>query len=69
MCYGLTFDWIAIGNLGGVRCVAPDALMSRTTRVLEGDAYHCVSRARFLGKWLGNTTSTETTMALWGIRP
>ena len=69
MRYGLTFDWVSIGNSGGVRCVAPDALMNRTTRLLDGDAHHCVFRARFLGKWLGNTTSTETTMALFGIRP
>ena len=67
--YGLAFDWIAMGNSGGVRCVAPNTSINRTIRSLDGDASACVSRARFLGRWLGKTASTETTMALWGIRP
>lgn len=69
MRYGLAFDWIAMGDSGVIRCVAPDALINRAVRSLGGDARDCVSRARFLGKWLGTTASTETTMALWGIRP
>ena len=67
--YGLAFDWIAMGNSGGIRCVATNALINRTIQSLDGDARDCVSRARFLGRWLGNTASAETTMALWGIRP
>ena len=69
MLYGLAFNWIAIRDSGGIRCVAPDSLINRSIRSLEGDAQDCVSRARFLGKWFSTTTSTETTMALWGIRP
>jgi len=69
MRYGLAFDWIAMGDSGVIRCVVPDALINRAVRSLDGDARDCVSRARFLGKWLGTTASTETTMALWGIRP
>ncbi len=69
MLYGVAFDWIAMGNSGGIRCVVTNALFDRTIRSLDGDAHDCVSRARFLGRWLGNTDSTETTMALWGIRP
>ena len=67
--YGLAFDWIAMGNSGGVQCVATDAFVNRTIRSLDGDAHDCVSRARFLGRWLRKTASTETTMALLGIRP
>ena len=67
--YGLAFDWIAMGNSGGVRCAATNASINRTIQSLDGDAHDCVSRARFLGRWLGKTASTETTMALWGIRP
>ena len=69
MHYGLAFDWIAMGNSGGIRCVATNALIDRTLRSLEGDAHDCVSRARFLGRWFGKAASTETTMTLWGIRP
>lgn len=69
MRYGLSFNWIAMGDKGGIRCVAPNALINRAIRSLDGDAQECVSRARFLGKWFGTTASTETTMALWGIRP
>lgn len=67
--YGLAFDWIAMGDSGVIRCVAPDAIINGAVRLLGGDARDCVSRARFLGKWLGTTASIETTMALWGIRP
>lgn len=69
MRYGLAFQWIAVGDSGAIQCVAPDALIKRAVRSLGGDARDCVSRARFWGKWLGTTASTETTMALWGIRP
>ena len=69
MRYGLAFDWIAVGSSGGIRCVATKALIDRTIRSLDGDARDCVSRAQFLGRWLDNMSSTETTMALWGIRP
>ena len=69
MRYGLAFDWIAMDDSGVIRCVAPDALVNRAVRSLGGDARECVSRARFLGKWLAAAASTETTMALWGIRP
>ena len=67
--YGLGFDWIAIGDSGVIRCVAPAALINRAVGSLGGDARDCVLRARFLGKWFGAAASTETTMALWGIRP
>lgn len=67
--YGLVFDWLAIGESGVIRSVAPETLISRAVRSLGGDASECVSRARFLGKWLGAAASTETTLALWGIRP
>lgn len=67
--YGLVFDWLAMGDSGVIRSVASDSLISRATRSLDGDAGECISRARFLGKWLGAAASTETTMALWGIRP
>jgi hypothetical protein len=67
--YGLAFDWLAMGESGVIRCVAPETLIGRSIRSLGGDASDCVSRARFLGKWLGAAASTETTLALWGIRP
>ena len=67
--YGLAFEWIAIGNSGGIQCVAVGALINRTIRTLSGDAGDCVSRARFLGRWFRKMDSSETTMALWGIRP
>jgi len=67
--YGLVFKWIATGDSGEIQCVAPAALINRAVESLGGDARDCVSRARFLGKWFGAAASTETTMALWGIRP
>lgn len=67
--YGLVFDWVAMGDLGHIRCVVTSNRINRAIRSLDGDAQECVSRARFLGKWFGTSTSTETLMAFWGIRP
>ena len=67
--YGLTFDWITVEDAGVIRCVVRNARIDRAIRSLDGDARDCISRARFLGKWFGTVASTETTMALWGIRP
>jgi len=67
--YGLVFDWMAMGDSGLIRCVVTNNQINRAIRSLDGDAQECVSRARFLGKWFGTSASTETLMALWGIRP
>jgi hypothetical protein len=67
--YGLSFNWISVGNSGGIHCIAKQTLINSAIRKLEGDAKECVSRARFLGKWFNTMASIETTMALWGIRP
>ena len=45
--YGLAFDWIAVDDSGGLRCVASNALIDRAIRSLDGDAQDCVSCARF----------------------
>ncbi len=66
--YGLASDWFCVGDLGGIRCVAPDASLTGAIRI-GGEVSDCVSRARFLGKWFAIAASTETTLALWGIRP
>ena len=67
--YGLIFDWINIDDSGGIKCSASRSLINRALKLLEGDALNCVSRALFFGKWFGTMASTETIMALWGIRP
>nr|VFK62531.1 MAG: hypothetical protein BECKUNK1418G_GA0071005_10256 [Candidatus Kentron sp. UNK]VFK70547.1 MAG: hypothetical protein BECKUNK1418H_GA0071006_103122 [Candidatus Kentron sp. UNK] len=67
--HGLAFDWIEIDESGNIRCVVGKPAIDKALRKLESDARDCVSRARFLGKWLGAMASTETSMALWGIRP
>lgn len=67
--YGLVLNWVAIGDLGCLRCVVAQNRITRSIQSLDGDARECVSRARFLGKWFGTSSSAETLMALWGIRP
>lgn len=67
--YGFTCDWLAMGHSGLIRCVVTGNQIDCAIRSLNGDAQECVSRARFLGKWFGTSASTETLMALWGIRP
>lgn len=67
--YGLIFDWMAVGDSGGIRCMVTRNQINQAIRSLNGDAQECVSRGRFLGKWFGTNVSTETLMALWGICP
>lgn len=67
--YGLVFDWIAMGDSGCIRCVVTSNQINHAIQSLDGDALDCVSRVRFLGKWFGTSSSIETLMALWGIRP
>lgn len=66
--YGLGLGLIRVGNSGGLNATA-DASVKRSIRSLDREARECVNRAKFLGRWLGSSASTETTMALWGIRP
>lgn len=68
LSYGLAFGWMAIGDSGLTPQIG-SGQMDRVIRSLDGDARQCVSRARFVGKWFGTSSSTETLMALWGIRP
>ena len=67
--YGLVFSWLSLGESGGVGCTTSNSILNKAIRSIEGESYDCVYHARFLGKWLGKNASTETTMALWGIRP
>ena len=67
--YGLSFDCLTFHLSGGIRRIASESSYRNALRLLEGDARHCLSRGRFLGKWLGGGASIATTMALWGIRP
>lgn len=66
--YGLGVGWIKVDRSGGLSAAA-DILVRQSIRSLNGEARECVTRAKFLGRWLGRSPSTETTMALWGIRP
>ncbi len=67
--YGLASDWMAMEAAGLIRCAITRNRINRAIRSLDGDAQECMSRARFLGKWFSTSVSTETLMALWGIRP
>ena len=67
--FGLEFDWMTVVSSGDLQRATSNAVIGRATRSLRGDARDCVSRARFLGKWLASAGSTATVMALWGVRP
>ena len=67
--FGLVFDWMVMEELGLLRSVVTSNWINRAIKSLNGDAQVCVSRGHFLGKWFGTSASTETLMALWGIRP
>lgn len=67
--YGLLFNWLALGDNGGLLPVASNNLINHALRLHENEARDCVLHAKFLGKWLASVGSTATSMALWGVRP
>ena len=69
LSFGMVSDWVSITNQGEIESASGSTSLARAPRFLSGDAHECVSRSRVLGKWLATVTSTETTMALWGLRP
>lgn len=67
--YGLIFNLIGIDNSGSINSLINNNQVRKAFQVLDREDWECVAKAKILGKWFGNSASTETTMALWGIRP
>jgi len=69
IAYGLAFDWMSVDDSGSILPVVRSSAITRAISSSNGDARECASKARFVGRWIGTVSSTETLMALWGIRP
>lgn len=67
--YGLIFKFIEIEKSGYIKSQITNLQKRQASQLLDSGDWECVTKARVLGKWFGNSASTETTMALWGIRP
>lgn len=66
---GISTGWLELIGQGDLSAPNGPSAANRTVRMLKEEAKECVQRAKFLGKWFASAGSTETTMALWGIRP
>jgi hypothetical protein len=67
--FGLIQHWLEVRDGGKLRPVVGDTDADRFVRKLNDEAKECVRRARFVGRWFASAGSSQTVMALWGIRP
>jgi hypothetical protein len=67
--YGISNNGIILNSEGELNSDWGVNKVNNFLRKLDGDARDCVLRARLLGRWLGNSGSTQNIMFLWGIRP
>jgi len=68
--FGLFHDWLYITSSGDLKTSLKEKeIVKIMNKNFEGDTRDIIMRSRFLGKWFALSGSTETVMALWGIRP
>lgn len=67
--FGLLHDWLLLDEKG--RLITPKTKndVNKFLRELEGETRDCIKRSNFVGRWFAKAGSTETVMALWGVRP
>jgi hypothetical protein len=51
------------------RIEVPEHRFRRPPWPAESEAFLCLDKARFVGRWLGRAGQTATIFAMWGIRP
>ena len=67
--FGLMNDMLEIQQNGKLQSKIVDSKVVTLSHKLEEEAKECVSRARFVGRWLASAGSPQTVMALWGVCP
>lgn len=67
--FGFFHDWLILCQEGRIQAKLSKSIIDRLARRLENEAKECINRAWVLGKWFALAGTTETVMALWGIRP
>lgn len=68
--FGLVHDWLFLTNTGELKS---SLNKNKINKIIEnnykGDTKDFFIRSRFLGKWFALSGTTETVMALWGVKP
>jgi len=67
--FGLFHDWLIICQEGRLQATVSKSSIDRLVRSMENEVKECIKRAWVVGKWFAMAGTTETVMALWGIRP
>jgi hypothetical protein len=67
--FGLFHNWLFLNESGILETKINDNDINRLLRKFESETKECVQRSKLVGKWFAKSGSTETVMALWGVRP
>lgn len=67
--FGMIHDWIRLGAGGELETPLSEKNIKRAIGRLSGEARDCAGRAQFVGRWFAMAGTSNTIMALWGIRP
>lgn len=67
--FGLLHDWLFLDGNGKIKTSKTNYDVTKFSRELEGETRDCIKRSNLVGKWFAKAGSTETVMALWGVRP
>lgn len=66
--FGLLYGEISLCQGWLAQTIIKESDLNRILRNFDNEAKDCISRAKFVGKWLALAGSPQTVMALWGIR-
>jgi hypothetical protein len=65
--FGVSHGLLNIENIGNLHTNLSEAAVNKWSGKLGGEPGLCISKALFIGRWLGSSTTIETTLALWGV--
>jgi hypothetical protein len=67
--FGIEQEWLKFQEDYSIDTTKDNRQTEKLLRKLKGEPRDCILRSRFLGKWFAKSGSTQTIMALWGVKP
>ncbi|EKF86938.1 three component ABC system middle component [Methanobacterium formicicum] len=67
--FGLLHEWLFLDENGRLKTQKTKTDVNKFLRELEGETRDCIKHSNLVGRWFAKAGSTETVMALWGVRP
>lgn len=68
--FGVSHEWLDINQFGDLKTSLEKKDINKLlNKQFEGETRQILMKSRFLGNWFALSGTTETIMALWGVRP